>query len=526
MTATILVQGQTANVRFRNYDIAEYQLFLKAKALPEKRVEFDPETDAYVLTTHRRFATRLSDDIAVGEVAAPLPISSFLFDYQRFIVERALEAQRFAVFADTGLGKTPMQLELARQVLHLLGGKFLLLTLPDIIPQTIAAGRQWYPEMPIRHLKTREELIAWLCDGAPGVGITNYQKFVGGVIPEFRNLSGLAADESSVLKTGGGTIKWNLVKSAKGIPYKFSFSATPAPNDVAEYASQASFLEKIQGFWDHFTKAGNGKGDWYIKPHARQAFYQFMVSWSIYMRSPKRFGFADNLAALPEPVFHDIPIQASDEQRGFAMGIFAASGAGLFGDASLGVTQRTKLSQAAKGFVYDSGAVGGMRRIPSRKPYYVAEIVRQAVAAGRQVLVWTVFDEESRLVAEALEPLGVAFEALHGEHKEKQRLEILDRFRSGETRALVSKAQLLGFGLNFQFCTAMVFSGWDDSYERYYQAVRRAYRYGQTERVQIYMPVVTELEGPILDNLMRKRANFEADAQAQEDAYIEAMRAA
>ena len=349
MTATITLAGQAANIRFDQFDMEAYRLFLRAKALPEKRVEFDPETDTYTLTTHRRFAARLSADIPAAEMPLALPISTFLFDYQRFIVERAMEAMRFAVFADTGLGKTFMQLELARQVLHLLGGKFLLLTLPDIIPQTMEAAQTWYPEMPVRHLRTRQELITWLCDGAPGLAITNYAKLVPGVIPEFRNLSGLAADEASVLKTGGGVIKWNLIKSAKGIPYKFSFSATPAPNDVVEYASQASFLERIQGFWDYFTKAGNGKGDWYIKPHARAAFYRYMVSWSIYMRSPARFGFADNLASLPNPVFHDLEIPATDEQHGFAMGIFAASGSGLFGDAALGVTQRSKLSQAAKG---------------------------------------------------------------------------------------------------------------------------------------------------------------------------------
>ena len=148
------------------------------------------------------------------------------------------------------------------------------------------------------------------------------------------------------------------------------------------------------------------------------------------------------------------------------------------------------------------------------------------MAEGRQVLVWTVFDEESALISKALNKLkGVPFETLHGKQSDTVRLQTLERFRHGETRALISKAQLLGFGMNFQFCSAMVFSGWDDSYERYYQAVRRAYRYGQTQAVQIYMPIVTELEGPILDNVMRKRANFEADAQAQEDAYIEAMRA-
>ena len=532
MTPTITITGQTAEVQFRAFDLDAYRLFLKAKALPEKQVAYDRDTDTYRFTTHKRFAGMLGTLISERSVEE-LPVSPFLFDYQQFIVTRAMEAQRFAVFADTGLGKTLMELEIARQVLHRVSGKVLLMTMPKIIPQTIEEAKQFYPEMPVLHLTTREALIAWLVNGEDGVAISNYEKMIPGLIPEFRYLSALLLDEASVLKTGGGKIKWNLIKSAKGLPYKFTFTATPAPNDTQEYASQASFLEKIQGFWDFFLKKGEGKGDWYLKPHAAQAFYRFMASWSIFMRQPARFGFADNLASIPAPVFHDIEIPATQEQMDFAMGVFATAGSGLFGDKALGVVHRTKLSEAAKGFVYDHSAPHGVRHISSQKPSSVAGLVRDCIREGRQVLVWTVFDEESALIEQALRNCFVyrgetvpdhAFAVLKGGMKETAQIETLERFRHGEVRALISKPQLLGFGMNFQFCTAMIFSGWDDSYERYYQAVRRAYRYGQTEEVHIYMPVVSELEGPILENLMRKRANFEADAQAQEDAFIEVYR--
>jgi superfamily II DNA or RNA helicase len=157
--------------------------------------------------------------------------------------------------------------------------------------------------------------------------------------------------------------------------------------------------------------------------------------------------------------------------------------------------------------------------IRSLKPDVVADLIYREAAAGLQVLVWTVFDEESNLIAGRLKGRGVNFAVLDGSLKESARLEILERFRRGELQALISKASLLGFGMNFQHVGAMIFSGWDDSYERFYQAIKRAFRYGQTKSVQIHIPFIPELEGPILENILRKKVNFEADAEEQERYY-------
>src|SRR3990167_11402603 len=122
-------------------------------------------------------------------------------------------------------------------------------------------------------------------------------------MPEMRRLSGVAFDESSRLKGGGGVIKWHLIRSCRGIEYKLSATATPAPNDTMEYASQASFLEKLRNegeiLWTYFSR--DKYGTWSVKPHAREAFYRFMASWSIYLRDPKDYGFNDILATLPPP---------------------------------------------------------------------------------------------------------------------------------------------------------------------------------------------------------------------------------
>jgi len=532
-TIPVTISGQTAAVEFRDFGLDAYALFLRAKKLPEKQVSYDWRTDTYTLTTHRRFAAQLGTGEAAPSLGS-LPLSEYLFDYQKFIVARAFEAARFAVFADTGLGKTNIFLEWARLVRHRTRGKMLILTMTrELVRQTVAATAEFYPAMFLRVLSTREELIAWCQDEAPETAICTISKMIPGLIPEFRSLAGLVLDESSILKTGGGVIKWNLIKSARGIEYKLSCTATPAPNDVMEYASQAAFLEKIRTegevFWTYFTRGGNGKnssgkGDWTVKPHARRAFYEFMASWSFYIRSPKRFGFADNLADLPDPEFFDIAVPPTPEQAAFAMDVFARAGSGLFGDRALGVTWRTKLSQAAKGFVYDKAAPGGVRPVASAKPAVVASIVRGEVGAGRQVLVWTVFDEETRLLDAACRAEGVPVAVLDGGMKEEARGAVLDAFRAGRTPVMISKASLLGYGLNFQNVGSMVFSGWNDSYEQWYQAVRRAYRYGQTKRVRVFTPCVYELEGGILENVLRKKAAFEADAQAQEDCFLEVFR--
>jgi len=525
--SAIRIEGQLAVATFDRFDLVSYELFLRAKGLPESRVAYDWRTDRYTLTTPARFADQLGANVAAIE-REPIDLATHLFDYQRWIVEMALRAKRFAAWCDTGLGKTAIELEYARHVLAATGAKVLILTPLQVIPQMIEMATAFYGErLPIIRLETRDALIAWLTDPGCELGITNDDKFIAGVMPELRHLGGLVYDESSRLKTGGGVIKWNLIKSARGIEYKLSATATPAPNDTMEYASQASFLEKLRTegeiLWTYFVR--DKTGNWRVKPHAREAFYRFMATWSVYVRDPSRFGFADILATLPPPDVREYDVPITDAQRDLMYGFIGAKG-GMFADDRLTLTERSKLSQLAKGFLYDSSTgTRQVARIPSEKPAVVARLVAEDVADGRQVLVWTVFDEEGDIVVEHL-PEGIDAATLSGAQTETQRAEIIARFKSGELRVLISKAQLLGYGLNFQNCRSMVFSGFDDSFERMYQAVRRAYRYGQTETVRVHIPVIPELEGTVFGNVRRKQALFDADTALQERFYREALREA
>ncbi len=389
-------------------------------------------------------------------------------------------------------------------------------------------------DLPLLRLNTRADMIRWCADKSDTAGwfaITNYEKMIPQedspqqVVNELRFLTAVIADESSILKTKGGTIKWALMKSTYGVPYKLSCTATPAPNDQLEYLSQAGFLDKFN------DNTGDGPalasffkleadGSCKLKPHARSAFFNFMVAWSIYLRKPSAFGFRDPFAEVPEPVIEEIKVAATVEQESEAAQYLRARDPRyLFASEKLGVTQRGKLSQIAKGFVYGGKAP---RRIASRKPGVVAELTRQACREGRQVLVWTVFDEESEIIMEQLRDEQVV--ALHGKQSEDEREKILAAFVRGEITGLVSKAALLGYGLNFPFCTRMIFSGFDDSFERFYQAVRRCYRYGSREQLRVMVPYIPGLENHVWENVLRKKSQWEADTAECEQAYAAAMR--
>jgi hypothetical protein len=224
-------------------------------------------------------------------------------------------------------------------------------------------------------------------------------------------------DEASRLRNSGGKQKWSLIKSCKGIEYKLLLTATPAPNDLMEFASQAAFLEKMRSegdiIWTFFTR--NEKTHrWDVKPHARTAFFEFMANWSIYVHNPKRYGWRLDHPDVPPPEYRVVEIPATEEQLDeIPAAIASASATGqltLVADASeTNAIQRLKLSEIAKGFKYVAPAGGAkskkgkakpkVERIPSNKPAAVAEIVRQeAVTAGAQVLVWTVFDEETKIL--------------------------------------------------------------------------------------------------------------------------------
>lgn len=523
------------NIHFSDFGIGTYPLFLKIKALPESVIKLNRADDTYTVSAPARFAALLG-------VAQPdsvqdwLPFPEWMFEDQPIVTKMALEAKRFACWSDCGWGKTLLELEFARQVMHRTGGRVLIFTLNEIVPQFLTECKRFYGDtLPMIRLKTREEMKAF-CRGDLGdnkLAITNYEKMNheegDQVVSEMRLLSGVVLDESSRLKTGGGTQKWALVKSCKGIEYKLSCTATPAPNEIMEFASQASFLEKIRGeediLWTYFQR-DETTHRWTVKRHARKAFFEFMSSWSIYIRDPRRYGWRMKQELVPDPEIIVERLPLNDAQRkAMAVYVTDAEGQGnLFPVNATNAIQRNKLSQIAKGFAYLKGEAGKYKSIESCKPQFIADGVKAEVDDGLQVLVWTVFDAESTILSQKLTDAGVKHEVLTGATKPDERIRLTDAFCDGSLPVLVTRASMLGYGRNFQCCGSMWFSGWNDSYESYYQAVRRAVRYGQERSVRVHLPVIPELEGDQLDNIFHKQAQHEGAIVEMENNYIDIVR--
>jgi hypothetical protein len=367
----ITSHGESLKIEFNQFGPEQYEVFLKAKRLPESSLEYDYERDAYTIETHSRYANLLGVSPDIVGAAGRLPFPEFLFEHQTEIVKLALDAKTYAVWSDCGSGKTLIELEFARQVVHLTGGRFLIFTLNEIVGQTIDEANRFYGEgFKILRINTREDLKHWCKygDGEHRIAITNYEKMnpdeSGQVVPEMKALAGVALDESSRLKAGGGKQKWALIHSCKGIPYKLSCTATPAPNDVIEFASQASFLERMRSeneiIWTFFTK-DKETGEWTVKRHAQSAFFEWMCAWSIYLRDARRYGWSRNVELPPEPVIIKHPIEMTLEQAKAAL-TYNTNNKGqmsLFATQAQGIVGRSKLSQIAKGFIYDKTDGGG-----------------------------------------------------------------------------------------------------------------------------------------------------------------------
>jgi superfamily II DNA or RNA helicase len=541
-TDMIEIKDDQLRVHFNRFDLASYRTFLQVKRLPEYRLEFHEADDTYTVTAPARFAPLLGVEIPESLRAGPV-VSEFLFDDQQEIARMALAAKRFACWSDCGLGKTLLGLEFARHVQHLRGGRVLFVTLNEIVPQWIEEAAKWYGSaMSLLRIQNRQHLKSWCAGHAEDApfAVCNYEKFnhkteAEQIINEIRHLSGIVIDESSRLKTGGGKQKWSLIKSARGIEYKLSLTATPAPNEIMEFASQASFLEKMRSdneiIWTYFRR-DEKTHRWTVKQHARKAFYEFMAGWSIYVRDPRKYGWRMNVKQPPPPVYfrHEIPI--TPEQRQLVMEFnnspkyTSTANEGMMFAGELNAIAANKLSQAAKGFIYQGGRKS-VRSIASNKPRFVADLIAGEAAdgpgRGLNTLVWTVYDEEARILSKLLAGSPFNVEVLTGATPKQSRIDILERFRRGDTRVLIGRANMLGYGMNFQHCGSMVFSGFSFSYESFYQAVRRAFRHGQTKKLRVHVPVVQELEGQMWDAIGRKQKLHEESIAEMEQNYVKVL---
>lgn len=472
--------------------IDAYRTFLKIKLLPRYEI-------------HGRMAVvpdEYADSLGIqGErvEASEYAPSDWLFDYQRDIVRMAVEKRKFAIFADCGLGKTPMLLEFARHALAAQSKPVLIVSPLMVVTQTIEECRKFYGDsLPIEQVPAKH-LAKWLQTPGSRLGITNYDALRDDT-PQ-GDLGGLILDESSMLKSHYG--KWGQVclRLGAGLDWKLACTGTPAPNDRIEYANHAVFLDafpNVNSFLARFfINRGQTNERWELKPHALRPFYRALSHWCIFLTDPSTYGWKDNVHNIPPIHVHIDEVRLSEEQE---RAVRQETGQ-LFVTELGGITTRSKLSRMAK---CES----------STKPQFIADMVRSW--PDESTIIWCRYNDEQRAI-EAVLPEAASID---GDTPLEERQRIVDDFKAGRVRVLVTKAKILGFGLNLQICTRQVFSGLQDSYEEYYQAVKRSNRIGSTRPLMVHIPV-SDVERPMVENVLRKARRVEADTREQEAMFRE-----
>lgn len=403
-----------------------------------------------------------------------------LFPHQREIVRWALAKGRAAIFADTGLGKSLMQLEWAHRVVLHTSGRVLILAPLAVCAQTVREGETF--GINCVYAKTPDEA------GDAPIVITNYER-----MEAFLSVAwvGVVIDESSLLKAYDGKTRTLIIESFKHTLYRLACTATPAPNDYMELGNHAEFLgvmRREEMLATFFTHDGGDTAKWRLKGHAEKVFWQWLCTWSVMVKRPSDLGFDDGAYILPTLTFHEHVVEA-DHSTAHEAGM-------LFKLEARTLQERRDARRASIG----------------ERVQLAADIV--AREPEERFILWCHLNAEGDALTAAVPG---AVQVAGSDEPEEKAQRLLD-FADGKTRVLVSKPSIAGAGLNLQICSRMVFVGLSDSFEEFYQSVRRCWRFGQKRPVDVHV-VISELEGAVLANIRRK----EADAQKMASAMVENM---
>jgi superfamily II DNA or RNA helicase len=473
--------------------VSDYETFLKIKQLPAYR--FVGRTAEFA----DHYAERLGIVPPTDSDREYHPPRWF-FDYQAAIITTALAKTKYSVFADCGLGKTPILLEFAREVHARTHGKVLIVSPLMVVSQTCAEAERFFGDsLPMVRLAAKD-LADWLASDADGVAITNYDAITDD-LPACE-LAGLILDESSMLKSHYGAWGTRLIAMGRGVPYKLALTGTPAPNDRIEYANHAVFMDAfptVNSFLARFfVNRGETSERWELKPHALRPFYVALSHWCIFLTNPETYGWRDNCGTLPPIHVHIHEVPSTDAQRDALM----ESEGTLFVANAGGIGSRGRIARIGKG-IHDG------KKIDSNKTRYVADLV--ASWPTEQTIVWCKYNAEQDEVSSSIPDCG----NIDGTTPIDERQRIIDAFKAGTIRTIVTKPKILGFGLNLQCATRQVFAGLQDSYEEFYQAVKRSNRYGSTKALNVHIPI-TEFEAPMVDTVLSKSRRVESDTREQE----------
>lgn len=396
-----------------------------------------------------------------------------LFDFQDALVRWALRRGRAAIFADTGLGKSRMQIAWADAVHRETGHDVLILAPLAVAAQTAAEGESI--GIAVRQCRDGSEVL-------PGITITNYDRLHRFDAARF---GAVVLDESSIIKHGGSKTLAMLLDLFAATPFKMCATATPAPNDWTELGTHAEFLgicSQVEMLAEYFVHDGGETQTWRLKGHARGHFWRWVSSWAAMVRSPADLGFDGSRYSLPPLIVDQHTVAGGDHDS------------------------------AATGMLFALDANTLSERRGARKASLASRVAACAdvVNSDRQPwVVWCDLNAEADALRAAIPD---AVEVRGSDDADVKESRLMD-FAAGRVRVLISKPSICGWGLNWQHCARMAFVGVTDSWEAYYQAVRRCWRFGQNREVHVHI-FASELEGAVVSNLKRK----ERDAKAMADA--------
>jgi DNA modification methylase len=391
----------------------------------------------------------------------PQNLNKNLFDFQRDIVTWACRKGRAAIFADCGMGKTIMQLSWAEQVHRKYGGFVLIVAPLAVAAQTIREGAHFGIE--VHKCRTCDDL-------QDGINITNYEMLSHFEGVEFQ---AVVLDESSILKSYSGAIRNQIIAMFKFTPFKLACTATPAPNDYMELGNHSEFLgcmDRTEMLAMFFIHDGGDTSKWRLKGHAQGIFWDWVASWACMVTKPSDLGYEDGGFQLP-PI--DIQVHSVDS--------------GMNQDGRLFAVAETSLTDQQK----------ARRNTVQIKGDIIAGYIN---SSDDSWLVWCDLNAESEHLAMSIPDAVEVRGADSIEWKEDAML----GFADGKYRVLVTKPSIAGFGMNWQHCHKIAFCGMSHSYEQFYQAIRRCWRFGQSHAVEVHV-FVTDLEEQIVANVLRKK---------------------
>lgn len=393
-----------------------------------------------------------------------------LFDFQNHIVTTALRKGKFGIFGDCGLGKTLMQLEWAYRVVEHTNKPVIILTPLAVSSQTINEGFKF--GIPV--MKWLNDFNTWH-ETPPEIYITNYENLSN--ISNIDDFAGVVLDESSILKNFEGATKNEVIEVFKDTPYKLACTATPSPNDPMELGNHSEFLNVMnrnEVLAMYFVHDGGETAKWRLKGHCEQLFWDWVSTWSIMLSKPSDIGFNAEGYNLPPLNLIERQVKTPDRENGQ-----------LFNDVAISATNFNKELRLTK-----------VERLSN-----VVDLVNNS---SDNFIIWIKQNEEGeflrKLIPDAVEVKGSDTPEL----KEKN----LIGFGKNEFRVLITKTKIAQFGLNYQNCHNQVFASLDFSFEGLYQAIRRSYRFGQKNSVNIYL-ITTDTMRNVIESINRKQRQFE-----------------